>query len=357
MAEASVEHWGEKYRDERPLHERFTVKLHDLLANLLEQNGIDVIQIDSRTKTVDSFIEKLRQKGRKYADPLADITDLTGLRVITYYAEDVSKVGDLLHNEFTIDDSRSVDKLVGLAPDQFRYTSVHYVLSLGPTRANLAEWKRFRNYAAEIQVRTALQHAWAAVEHKLNYKSAQDVPPELQRQLFRLSALFELADEEFSSLRRATDDLDAHYVEKIREGRLNLALSSASLDAYLKESPRIAQVRDLAIRVGWNILEGDSIDVKRATRDRNDLLRFLQSEGFQDIAGLDSLLRGESKTLEDHLRRILSIGEGTEEWIDDGTIDDILTQLIMHIRKTTKEGYASVYNPSTYSEFRATYLE
>jgi putative GTP pyrophosphokinase len=63
--------------------------------------------------------------------------------------------------------------------------------------------KQYADIRAEIQVRTALQHAWSAVHHKLEYKSSTEAPPELRRRLFRLSALFELADEQFSELRDA----------------------------------------------------------------------------------------------------------------------------------------------------------
>lgn len=44
-------------------------------------------------------------------------------------------------------------------------------------------------------------HAWAEIEHKLNYKSDAQVPDKFQRKLFRLSAKFEEADEQFEELR------------------------------------------------------------------------------------------------------------------------------------------------------------
>ena len=44
-------------------------------------------------------------------------------------------------------------------------------------------------------------HGWAAINHKLLYKHENDIPKPFKRDLFRLSALIELADEQFERLR------------------------------------------------------------------------------------------------------------------------------------------------------------
>jgi putative GTP pyrophosphokinase len=201
MSELSPDEWGSRYRAIRGTCESMTGRLRSLVADLLAEAGIDVIQIESRTKDLDSFTEKISRKRAKYANPLTEITDLVGLRIITYYREDVAAVGEVLRGEFQIDATNSVDKAASLDPDRFGYSSVHYVVSLSPDRRRLVEWRPYAGMRAEIQVRTALQHAWSAVNHKLDYKSPTEVPRELRRRLFRLSALFELADEEFSELR------------------------------------------------------------------------------------------------------------------------------------------------------------
>lgn len=49
----------------------------------------------------------------------------------------------------------------------------------------------------EEQLRTILMHVLAAISHKLLYKRENDAPNVLKRKLNRLSALIELADEQF----------------------------------------------------------------------------------------------------------------------------------------------------------------
>src|SRR2546427_6148809 len=203
--QASHRRWEDTYRRMSGGYEDFTFRLLALMENLLKDANIDIVQVDARPKSVESFSEKLRRKGERYTDPLEQMTDLVGLRVITYYLEDVSRVGDLINHEFVLDAENSVDKADAVGPDQFGYRSVHYVARLGRNRQGLAEWQPFGDSCFEVQVRTSLQHAWAAVDHKLRYKTANDVPDHLKRRLYRLSALFEFADEQFSALRDASE--------------------------------------------------------------------------------------------------------------------------------------------------------
>jgi putative GTP pyrophosphokinase len=185
MAEVSPEEWGARYRAVRGTYQSMTTRLRGLVIDLLAAADIEVIQVEARTKTIDSFTEKIIRKRSKYQDPLTEITDIVGLRIITYYVEDVTRVGELIRSEFEIDEANSIDKATALDPDRFGYTSVHYVVSLSAERRKLGEWRPYAKIKVEFQVRTALQHAWAAVHHKLDYKSATEAPPELRRQLFQ----------------------------------------------------------------------------------------------------------------------------------------------------------------------------
>src|SRR5262249_37485416 len=269
MTELSPEEWGTRYRNIRGTCEALTGRLRTLVVDLLAEASIEVIQIEARTKDVNSFTERISRKRAKYKNPLREITDLVGIRMITYYLEDVVRVGEILKNEFQIDATNSVDKAAGLDPDRFGYTSVHYVVSLSPDRRKLVEWRPYAHLRAEIQVRTALQHAWSAVNHKLDYKSPTEVPRELRRRLFRLGALFELADEQFSELRDARARIASEYAEDVRGGQLNIPLDEASITAYLQDGGRRDVIARMVTESGGQIVVPDD---KRLVRDRRDLL-------------------------------------------------------------------------------------
>ena len=67
--------------------------------------------------------------------------------------------------------------------------------------------EKFSNLNAEIQIRTVLQHSWASISHELEYKKITKSRSILQRKLFRLASLIELADEEFKSTRDQHNEL------------------------------------------------------------------------------------------------------------------------------------------------------
>src|SRR4051794_15845457 len=122
--------WEERYRDSRAGFEAFCGETRRLVERLLEDGGIDVAQIESRTKTVDSFAEKVRRKSGKYADPLAEITDLAALRVIAYFPADVARIGALLDEHFDVDWPNSRRQDAEALSDRFGYRSDHYVVRL-----------------------------------------------------------------------------------------------------------------------------------------------------------------------------------------------------------------------------------
>jgi len=74
-----------------------------------------------------------------------------------------------------------------------------------------------------------LQHAWASISHALQYKQEQDVPTVSRRKLFRLSALLELADEEFLSLRKEQTEVTLSSSRKIKTRKLKQGLRSGEV--------------------------------------------------------------------------------------------------------------------------------
>ena len=136
---------------------------------------------------------------RTYAR-LWEVTDLLGLRVITYFEDGVDRVGALVEARLPVDFQHSVDKRRRDAGG-FGYRSLHYVCRAGEALPPDCRY--------EIQVRTMLEHAWAEIEHDLGYKSREAVPAEARRRLHRLAGLLELADQEFVAIRRELHDYAA----------------------------------------------------------------------------------------------------------------------------------------------------
>ncbi len=171
-----------------------------MLTDLLDQSGINYLSVSGRAKGIASFAAKagrLREGRPMFPDPLHDITDQIGLRVITYLRRDVDVVARVLHGEFEVLDDRDLG-LQTASEGRFGYASRHLVVRLREGEGT----EEMRAHPAQVQVRTVLQHAWAEFEHATRYKGV--VPDEhvqdLDRRFTLAAGLLELADQEFSAI-------------------------------------------------------------------------------------------------------------------------------------------------------------
>ena len=161
----------EEYREARPLFEKMQSEVNRVLREALERNGLIVTAVETRIKTEESLAGKLALKGSKYAT-LSDITDILGARIITFYTDDVDRIAAMAEQLFEIDWANSVDKRKLHQLDSFGYNSLHYICRLPGY-----------DYRFELQLRTTLQHAWAAINHDNGYKSGVEIPHEYMRRI------------------------------------------------------------------------------------------------------------------------------------------------------------------------------
>jgi predicted RNase H-like nuclease/ppGpp synthetase/RelA/SpoT-type nucleotidyltranferase len=176
-----------------------------LVTSILDDAGINYLSVTGRTKTVASFAEKARRTRDGvplYTEPLREITDTIGLRVITYVHSDVSAVADLLRDQVVVKDDRDMGRETA-QEGRFGYASRHLLIGLDAAREGHPAYALMRGHTAQVQIRTVLQHAWAEFEHDIRYKGT--MPDEHARDFdrrFTLAAgLLELADREFSTIR------------------------------------------------------------------------------------------------------------------------------------------------------------
>lgn len=216
----------------RPRYATLANTVAATIRTLLQNDHIDVIDVTHRAKTSASFAEKLKRK--RYLDPQREMTDLAGVRVVTLIERDIERVVNLVKTSFNVHPQYSVDKSADLGSDKFGYRSVHFVCDIGERRTSLPEFSPYANMLFEVQIRTALQHAWAEIEHDRSYKFSGELPSPLKRRFHLIAGLLELADREFSSL---TDELEAYQTTvqtQTDAGNLEIELNSTSASEFLK---------------------------------------------------------------------------------------------------------------------------
>ena len=233
----------DEYRENLP---RFLEVKEEILSSLkstFDEAGLLLAGLESRVKTESSLAGKLELKGQKYKS-LADITDIIGLRIITFYIDDVDKVASAVERLFTVDWENSVDKRKIHEIDSFGYLSLHYICS----RPDFP-------YRFEIQMRTVLQHAWANMNHDTGYKSGVEVPKRYLRNLSRLAGMLELVDEQFSLIRSELTDYRRKVQALVASGNLDeVPLDGDTFRSFLGLRPfdqlnrRIASVNQAEIQ-------------------------------------------------------------------------------------------------------------
>lgn len=233
----------EEYREQRPVFAKMQETIPAQVRSLFEEAGIVVASIESRVKEEKSLVGKLELKGAKYGS-LADITDIFGMRIITFYVDDVDKVASVVERLFEIDWDNSVDKRKIHEVDRFGYMSLHYI----------CRHPDFP-YRFEVQMRTILQHAWANMNHDTGYKTDVEVPVEYMRNMNRLAGMLELVDEQFSRIRTEINDYRRRVQSLVASGHLEeVPLDGDTFRSFLNLGPfdalnrRIASVNQAEIQ-------------------------------------------------------------------------------------------------------------
>ena len=134
--------------------------------------------IESRLKTPRSILKKVKMNGIPVTveSMAANIRDIAGIRVICNYIDDIYKVAELLTGQDDVTLVRVRDYIK--EPKPSGYKSLHLIveipifLSTGP-----------RPIPVEIQIRTIAMDFWASLEHKLKYKTDNNVSEDLRERL------------------------------------------------------------------------------------------------------------------------------------------------------------------------------
>jgi len=199
----------------------------DQITTMLDDAGINYLSVTGRAKSVSSFAVKAAREidGTPYfADPLRDITDQIGVRVITYVHGDVDAVAQLLADQAVVLDDRDMGQETA-SEGRFGYSSRHLLLDMDAALS--------AGQPVQVQIRTVLQHAWAEFEHDIRYKGTipEEHVPDLDRRFTLAAGLLELADREFSQIR---DRLQAGMTGPRPEpDREDPRLSAQELAAFL----------------------------------------------------------------------------------------------------------------------------
>jgi putative GTP pyrophosphokinase len=221
-------------------YEQFKNATCQLITDLLVANDVKIHNISGRLKERVSLEKKIKTKQNKYSK-LSEITDIAGIRIITFFEDEVDTIADIITNEFKVDSINSIDKRLK-DYDRFGYLSLHFVVEMSEDRLKLTEYQKYSGLKTEIQIRSILQHAWAEIEHDLGYKSKESIPNQVKRNFSRVAALLETADLEFSKLKDSIEIYESTVDEKVRLHPETTDLNMASLNSFIHNNKTLLAV-------------------------------------------------------------------------------------------------------------------
>jgi len=153
----------------------------DLQTSLADLPHID--RISARPKSIESFIRKATKEehGRpKYDDPINQIQDQVGARIITFYLEDVEKI-----TEQVLRYNRKIEER-DVVPDsekEFGYFGKHFILILNKELKPPSFDPDLTPSVFELQIKTLFQHAFSEGSHDLAYKPIVPLSKEQHRKV------------------------------------------------------------------------------------------------------------------------------------------------------------------------------
>jgi ppGpp synthetase/RelA/SpoT-type nucleotidyltranferase len=282
-----------EYDKNKDVLENLDKSLETLINSLLKQKGIKVHQIQTRVKDRDSLEKKILAK-QKYKS-LDDITDIVGVRIITYFDDEVDQIATLIEEEFVIDQDNSVDKRK-IDSDKFGYRSLHYVANLKKDRTNLPEYSSYKEQKFEFQIRTILQHSWAEIEHDLGYKGEFEIPSTAKRTFYRVAALLEQADIEFVKLKSTIADYENSLSQSIKNNPSQIEINKASLTSFMSKNDNVINFENDVFIGEYNLVIeefniGNYVD--------NRLINQIKNLGIENVEQLENAyLKNEKATRE-----------------------------------------------------------
>ncbi|MCX6343859.1 MAG: hypothetical protein NT018_02145 [Armatimonadetes bacterium] len=256
------------FTEMRPRYEKLCSEVQYILEKRIKEAGIQISSVTCRAKTLVSFLGKVDRK--PYVDPLEEITDFAGARVVCLYLDDIPAIEEIIQTEFDLVDR--LDKLAEKKPNEFGYGALHFIVRLGK-KSSGARYDDLKDFICEIQVRTVLQDAWAIIDHHLAYKNESAIPSTIQRQLNGLAGALETADHQFRNIHLE----HRNYVDKVHrstEHRGQLLATELNLDSfreYLKWRFRDRPTETISGQLSF-------------------YLELLQSAGYSTLADLEGKL-------------------------------------------------------------------
>lgn len=155
--------------------------------------------IDTRIKEPKSIIKKMEKKNyeKTYINLIEKINDVAGMRIICTLKDDIFFIKNLIKQMPDIHILKEKDYVTNPKPSG--YSSYHLIVEV-PVR--LTQKTIF--VKCEIQIRTLAMDFWANFEHKVKYKTEQNVTKRTSDELIACAKMMNKFDNKIMKMKNIT---------------------------------------------------------------------------------------------------------------------------------------------------------
>jgi putative GTP pyrophosphokinase len=188
--------WGKFLLPYQQAVEELKIKFKSLRKELKSRDEYAPIEfVTGRVKRISSILEKARRLNVPLDRLESGIEDIAGIRIMCQFVDDIHRVAELIRQRKDMILVYEKDYITHYKESGYR--SYHVIVEY-PVQTSLGSMP----VLAEIQIRTLAMNFWATIEHSLNYKYKEQLPPHVKERLRSAAeAAFQL-DTEMSSIRK-----------------------------------------------------------------------------------------------------------------------------------------------------------
>lgn len=126
--------------------------------------------VNTRIKSPESIIKKMKKKDIEltYKDMIENINDIAGIRIVCPLKKDINSIKEFLKKLPGVNVLKEKDYITN--PKKSGYSSYHLILEVPVMLA-----KQNIYVKVEVQIRTIAMDFWASLEHKMKYKSEEEI--------------------------------------------------------------------------------------------------------------------------------------------------------------------------------------
>lgn len=145
--------------------------------------------IDTRIKEPKSILKKMEKKkyDKTYLNLIEKINDIAGIRIVCTLKDDIFFIRDLVKQIPDIHILKEKDYVTN--PKESGYSSYHMIVEV-PVKLT----QKTIYVKCEIQIRTLAMDFWASFEHKVKYKTKNDVNPKMSKELVNCAKMINKFD-------------------------------------------------------------------------------------------------------------------------------------------------------------------